>query len=100
MVNKVTLIGRVGMTPEVKRSQSKLILKFTLATGWKDKTDWHNITCFDKTAEFVEQYVRKGVLLYIEGYINYSTYEKEGIKHYYTDIVANSIQLLTPKEKV
>ena len=96
MLNKVMLIGRLGRDPELRRSQSgKAVCTFTMATdtGWGDnkKTDWHNITVFDKTAENCSKYLRKGSPAYVEGRIAYDSYEKDGTKHTTTKIIANSV---------
>ena len=99
MVNKAILVGRIGKEPEARTTQSgKLSVKFTLATdtgfGQNKRTDWHNITTFDKQAEFVRNYLHKGSLVYVEGSIRYSEYEKDGQKRYFTEIWANSVQSL------
>lgn len=99
MVNKAILIGRLGRDPECKTAQSgKLVCNFTLATdsgfGQSKTTDWHRIVCFDKQAEFCRNYLRKGSLVYVDGRISYRQYEKDGVKQYITEILANSIQSL------
>lgn len=99
MVNEVHLIGRVGGAVEVKTSNDKIVAKFSLATGYKDSTDWHNVVCFGKTAEFAKEYISKGKLIYLNGRIKYGSYVKDDVKHYTVDIIANSFQLLSPKDK-
>lgn len=96
MLNKVMLIGRLGRDPERKTTQSgKSVCTFTLATdtGYGDnkKTDWHNITVFDKTADNCTKYLHKGSPAYVEGRISYDSYEKDGIKHTTTKIIANTV---------
>ena len=96
MLNKVILIGRLGRDPERKTTQSgKSVCTFTLATdtGYGDnkKTDWHNITVFDKTADNCAKYLHKGSPAYVEGRIAYDSYEKDGIKHTTTKIIANTV---------
>ena len=96
MLNKVMLIGRLGRDPERKTTQSgKSVCTFTLATdtGYGDnkKTDWHNITVFDKTADNCAKYLHKGSPAYVEGRISYDSYEKDGIKHTTTKIIANTV---------
>ena len=60
MLNKVELIGRAGRDPETRITQSGAkVVKFSLATGTKEKTMWHNITCFGKSADLAEQFIRK-----------------------------------------
>lgn len=99
MLNKVMLIGRLGRDPERKTTQSgKSVCTFTLATdtGYGDnkKTDWHNITVFDKTADNCAKYLHKGSPAYVEGRIAYDSYEKDGIKHTTTKIIANTVEIL------
>lgn len=96
MLNKVMLIGRLGRDPERKTTQSgKSVCTFTLATdtGYGDnkKTDWHNITVFDKTADNCAKYLHKGSPAYVEGRISYDSYEKDGTKHTTTKNIANSV---------
>jgi single-strand DNA-binding protein len=101
-INKVILIGNVGKDPECKLTPNGvLIANFTLATSenvkkndeWEQKTDWHNITCFTKTAEYVEKSIKKGSNIYLEGKIEYQSWADEsGAKKYKTVIIANIIK--------
>lgn len=109
MVNKVTLIGRVGKDPEITKYDNGIVAKFSLATfkNWKDKkgekqeqTEWHSIVAFGRTAEVIRDYVKKGDQLYVEGEIHYDSYEnKEGNKVYYTEIRCQSLKMLTSKSE-
>ncbi|MCX6131630.1 MAG: single-stranded DNA-binding protein [Proteobacteria bacterium] len=98
---KVIIVGRVGKTPEMFKSKAgDDIAKFSVATskksGGSEVTSWHNVICFKKTAENVGKYLAKGSMVAIDGEISYSTYDnKDGVKMYRTDIVANSVQFLT-----
>lgn len=96
--NRVELGGNVGKDPEIRTfpSGGKMV-SFSLATTerWKDretgeqkeKTSWHNIIARnDKSVEFIEKYIRKGMSLRVEGKIVYREWEKDGIKHYRTEI--------------
>lgn len=100
-VNKVTLIGAVGRDPEIRYTASGMaVANFSLATSKKSKdkeevTQWHQLVAFQKTAELVEQYVRKGSKLYIEGEIQYQEYEKDGEKRLATKIVINDMSFLS-----
>ncbi|MHB1680624.1 MAG: single-stranded DNA-binding protein [bacterium] len=107
-LNKVQLIGNLGKDPELSYTQDGLgILKFTLATGEvysdkngekTEKTTWHNVVLFGKLAETLANYLSKGKQVYVEGKIRNNTYDgKDGIKRYFTDIVANSIIMLGNK---
>lgn len=104
-VNKVHLIGNVGTDPEIRATSSGTrVAKLSLATNrtWKDasgqkgeKTEWHKLTVFGKLVDVVEQYVKKGDRLYVEGRIEYSTTEKEdGSKAFWTDIVVSELTML------
>ena len=108
MINKVILIGNVGKVPEIRTTAAgKKVAKFSLATSEKHKsqggetiisTSWHNIVIWDKLAEIAEKYVKKGMMLYIDGKINYGKYDdREGNTHYYTEIIANNLQMLSKK---
>ena len=106
-INKVFLIGNLGKDPEIRVFNENKKASFSIATGrsWKDasgnkveKTDWHNVSVWGKLAEIVEKYVKKGMKLYIEGALNYSSYEDNmGNKKYFTEIVASQLSILTPK---
>lgn len=104
-VNKVTLLGAVGQDPEVRHTaQGLCIASFSLATSEKRKdkdevTQWHNCVAFGKLGEIVQQYVTKGSKLYLDGAIQYQTYDKEGEKRYSTKIVVNDISMLSSGEK-
>lgn len=99
MVNKAILVGRLGMDPECRVSANgKSVCRMRLATdtgfGASKRTDWHTVVCFDKQADFCKTYLRKGSLVYVEGRISYSEYEKDGVKRMSTDIMANTVQSL------
>lgn len=104
MINKAILVGRLGKDPESRTTQSgKEVCRFTMATdsgfGQQKKTDWHSIVCFDRQAEFVKNYLRKGNLVYVEGRISYNEYEKDGVKRYTTEIIASTVQSLGGKNE-
>jgi len=98
-VNKVILVGNLGRDPEVRETQAgKKIVNFSVATSesWKDKntgerrekTEWHRVVIFgDGLGRIAEQYLRKGSKVYIEGALQTSEYEKDGIKRYSTEVV-------------
>lgn len=104
-LNKVMLIGRLGADPEVKYSPSGMaITTFRIATSerWKGKdgnlqerTEWHRIVTFGKTAEICAEYLGKGKQIYIEGRLQTRSWEdKDGNKRYTTEVIANTIQML------
>jgi single-strand DNA-binding protein len=104
-VNKVILIGNVGRDPETRYMPSgDAMVNLSLATTdqWKDKngekqekTEWHRIVIFGKTAEIAGQYLRKGSQIYIEGRLQTRKWtDKEGQERYTTEIVADRMQML------
>jgi single-strand DNA-binding protein len=103
-LNKVMLIGNVGNEPEIRAtSGGTRVAKISLATNrsWNDnrgqkqeKTEWHRLTFFGRLVDIVEQYVKKGDKLYVEGRIEYSQTEGEGGPKYWTDIVVNEMVML------
>jgi single-strand DNA-binding protein len=109
-VNKVILVGNVGKDPEVKYSPSGTpIAKFSLATNekykdrsdeWQERTEWHNIVAWQRLAEIVGEYVKKGAKLYIEGKLQTSSWEdrESGTQKYRTEIVARDLVLLGSHE--
>jgi len=110
-VNKVTLLGNVGKDPEIRSTPSgTMVANLTLATSdnqkdaqgnWQERTEWHNLVAFKRTAEIVRDYVKKGSKLYIEGKItNRSWDDKEsGQKRYKTEILVNELILLSGREE-
>jgi single-strand DNA-binding protein len=105
MKNKVQLIGHVGQEPEVKTlGEGKKVANITIATndyyinakGEKvEDTQWHKVKAWGKVADIIEKYVTKGKEICIEGKLTYSDYlDKDGVKRYVTEIVANDILLL------
>jgi len=106
-VNKVILLGNVGKDPEFKMTAGGVaVATFTIATTdrtkdksgqWQDKTDWHNLVTFQRTAEIARDYVKKGSKLYIEGKIQTRSYDDQasGQKKYFTEIIVNDLVLLS-----
>jgi single-strand DNA-binding protein len=104
-VNKVILVGNVGRDPESRYMPSgDAIVNLSLATTdtWKDKngekqerTEWHRVVIFGKTAEIAVQYLKKGSQIYIEGRLQTRKWtDKEGHERYTTEIVADRMQML------
>jgi len=108
-VNKVLLLGNVGKDPEIRATAGGMtVASFSLATAdrakdaqgnWADKTEWHNIVCFQRTAEVVRDYVKKGTQLFIEGKIQTRSWDDKtsGEKKYKTEILCNELTLLGSK---
>jgi len=109
-VNKVILVGNVGQDPEVKYMASGVpVAKLSLATNerfkdksdqWQDRTEWHSVVAWQRLAEIVGEYVRKGAKLYVEGKLQTSTWEdkQSGERKYRTEIVARDIVLLWSRD--
>ena len=105
-VNKVILLGTLGRDPEVKYTPSgTAVAKFSMATNerykdkdgnWQDRTEWHNIVAWQRTAEIIAEYVKKGDRLYVEGKLQTSSWEDKqtGEKKYRTEIVVNDMVLV------
>jgi single-strand DNA-binding protein len=105
-VNKVILVGNLGKDPELKYTpQGTPVAKFTVATGdrfkdkdgnWQDRTEWHNITAWSRTAEIAGEYLKKGSRVYIEGSLRTHSWDDKqtGHKKYMTEIVVNDLVLL------
>lgn len=106
-LNKAMIIGNLGKDPELKyMSNGKAVASFSVATSqkWKDndgnqqeKTEWHNVTAFEKLAEVIGEYVKKGSKVYIEGRLQTDQWEKDGVKHYSTKIIASQMVMLGGK---
>jgi single-strand DNA-binding protein len=107
-VNRVILIGNVGQDPEIRYMPSGgAVANLSLATGdsWTDKktgeikeaVEWHRVVFFNRLAEIVDEYVRKGSKLYIEGSLRTRSWEQDGITRYATEIVASEMQMLDSK---
>jgi single-strand DNA-binding protein len=105
-VNKVILLGNLGKDPEVKYTPSGTpVAKFSLATNerfkdkdgnWQDRTEWHNITAWARTAEIAGEYLKKGSKVYIEGSLRTHSWDDKtsGQKKYMTEIIVNDLVLL------
>ena len=111
MINKVVLIGRVGKDPEVTNlKDGSKMARTSLATSESfkkdnekvEQTEWHNLVFWRGRADVVEKYVEKGQLMYVEGKLHYSVFEKDGRKHYRTEIVVENMKMLggRPTEQV
>ena len=103
MMNKIILIGRMTKNAEVRYTQSnKAVAQFSLAVNrpGNKETDFINIIAWDKLGEIVQKYTHKGSLIAVEGRLQTRTYEdNNGNKKYITEVVANNINLLGPKNK-
>lgn len=111
-VNKVILIGNVGKDPDVKYfDNGSAVANFTLATTERgytaangtqipDRTEWHNIVCWRGLAKVAEQFVKKGVQVYLEGKIRSRTYDDaNGVKRYVSEIYVDNLELLGSRRR-
>src|SRR5574344_1266301 len=107
-VNKAVILGNVGNDPELRyMSNGKAVANFTVATSeqWKDqqgqkqeRTEWHRMVAYDKLAEIIGQYVKKGSKLYLEGKLQTREWQdQQGQKKYTTEIIVNEMQMLDGK---
>ena len=104
MVNKVILVGNLGRDPEIRSTPSgQNVANFSVATTrrWKDrdgnrqeKTEWHNIVAWGKQAEIAGQYLTKGKQVFVEGRLETRTWEKDGQKHYRTEVICDQFTML------
>ena len=108
-LNKVILIGNVGKDPDVRHFEGgNVIANIVLATNERgytlpngtvvpERTEWHNVVVRRDQANFVDKYVKKGSSVYVEGKIRTRDYEKEGIKRFVTEIIAEKIEFYGSK---
>lgn len=105
MANKVILVGNVGADPEVRALETGVkVARIRLATTERifnrqtnestDHTEWHNITLWRGLADVADKYVRKGAQLYIEGRLRNREWEKDGVRHFGYEVVADEMTLL------
>jgi single-strand DNA-binding protein len=109
-VNKVILVGNLGADPEVKHTQNaRAVCNLSVATSeqWKDKqsgekkekTEWHRVTVWGDQAENCGKFLSKGRMVYVEGKLQTRSYDKDGQKHYATDVIADRVVFLGGGER-
>tara|TARA_R110001592_G_scaffold9288_1_gene49539 strand:- start:30652 stop:31212 length:561 start_codon:yes stop_codon:yes gene_type:complete len=107
-INKVILIGNLGADPDTRMTQQgSAVTNLNIATdeSYKDKntgqmvpkTEWHRVVMFSRLAEIARDYLKKGSKVYIEGRLQTDKYQKDGVDHYQTKIIANELQMLDSK---
>lgn len=107
-LNRVQLLGNLGHSPDVKYTPDGTpVANFTMATSesWKDKngdkqerTEWHRVVLWRKLAEIAGQYLKKGSKVYVSGKLQTRSWEKDGVKHFTTEIVADEIIMLDGRQ--
>ena len=109
-VNKVIVVGNLGNNPDQKvMANGTAVTTISVATSesWKDKTtgqqqertEWHRVVFFNRLAEIAGEYLKKGASVYIEGQLRTNQWEKDGQKHYSTEIIASQMQMLGSREE-
>ena len=106
-LNQAQVIGYLGNDPETRYTQGgEAVTSISVATSerWKDKhgeqqerTEWHRVTFFGKLAEIAGEYLKKGSLVFVQGRLQTDKYEKDGVDHYSTKIIARDLKMLGPK---
>jgi single-strand DNA-binding protein len=107
-VNKVILVGNLGKDPELRYTNSGVaVASFSMATSEsskdaegnvQDRTQWHNLVAWRKLAEICAEYLKKGSKVYVEGKLQYRTYDdKNGVKRYVTEIWMDNMVMLDSK---
>jgi single-strand DNA-binding protein len=105
-VNKISLIGNVGRDPDIQQTKSGTqVAHFSIATNRRapagsdqeERTDWHRLTLWSKQAQFAEDYIRTGDRIYVEGRLEYDSYERDGVVIPTAEIHVNEVVLLTSK---
>ena len=105
-VNKITLIGNVGRDPDIQQTKSGTkVAHFSIATNRRapagsdeqERTDWHRLTLWSKQAQFAEDYIRTGDRIYVEGRLEYDSYERDGVVIPTAEIHVNEVVLLSSK---
>jgi len=105
-VNRIILVGNVGRDPELRETPNGAkVANLSLATNRRvaahgederERTDWHRLTLWNRMALFAEEYVRKGDRVYVEGRIEYDSYEREGVTIPTAEVVVRELVLLSP----
>ena len=102
-VNKIILVGNVGRDPEVQTTAAGTkVAHFSIATsrrvprngGFEERTEWHRLTLWDRLAQLAEDYIRKGDRLYVEGRMEYDSYERNGVTIPTAEIAVREVVLL------
>ena len=107
-VNKVILVGRLGQDPSMRYTASgKAVTEFSMAMSERftsngqqqERTEWANIVVWGGQAEACAQYLAKGRQVYVEGRLQTRNYEKDGVKHYRTEVIASHVVFLGSKQQ-
>jgi single-strand DNA-binding protein len=109
-VNKIILVGHVGRDPELRVTQTGVkVANLSLATNHRlgtngeserERTDWHRLTLWNRLAVFADEYVKKGDRLYVEGRLEYDSYERDGVTVPTAEVSVRELVLLSPRRDV
>ncbi len=109
-VNKIILVGNVGQDPDIQETANGTkVAHLSLATNRrmsgngeepKERTDWHRLTLWNRLAQFSEDYIGKGDRVYVEGRLEYDSYERDGVTIPTADVVVRELVLLSPRVQV
>jgi single-strand DNA-binding protein len=109
-VNKIILVGNVGQDPDIQETGSGTkVAHLSLATNRRtsgngeeptERTDWHRLTLWNRLAQFTEDHVNKGDRVYVEGRVEYDSYERDGVTIPTADVVVRELVLLSPPSEV
>lgn len=108
-VNKIILVGHVGRDPDLRETQSGTkVANLSLATNHRygtgdgeehEETNWHRLTLWNRLAHLADEYVKKGDRVYVEGRLEYDTYEREGVTIPTAEVNVRELVLLSPKQE-
>jgi single-strand DNA-binding protein len=106
-VNKIILVGNVGQDPDIQEtSNGTKVAHLSLATNRRvsgngetpdERTDWHRLTLWNRLAQFAQDYVSKGDRVYVEGRLEYDSYERDGVTIPTADVNVRELVLLSPR---
>ena len=105
-INKITLIGNVGRDPDIQQTKSGTkVAHFSIATNRRapagseeqERTDWHRLTLWNRLAQFVEEHVSTGDRVYVEGRLEYDSYDRDGVTIPTAEVHVRELVLLSPK---
>jgi len=107
-VNKIILVGHMGRDPEIRETASgRKVANVSLATNHRvgtgaeaeERTNWHRLTLWNQLAQFAEEYVRKGDRVYVEGRLEYDSYERDGVTIPTAEVNVRELVLLSPRRE-
>ena len=106
-VNKIILVGNVGRDPDIQQTKNGTkVAHMSLATNRRintnaaepaERADWHRITMWNRTAQFAEDYIKTGDRIYVEGRLEYDSYERDGVTIPTADVNVSEVVLLSHK---